>query len=203
MMPFNKDYYVDSTISNYKDYRQKKFAKLADDLYPYLAHRKVLDYGCATGGLMFELYLRDVSCVGTDISLWAVEFGRKHYGLSEEKLQHDNSQLVTKNFDVVLFLDVLEHIPTVELETLIENIKANQLIVRIPVSENEGEDFVLDVSKNDKTHIQIHSKQWWLDLFSKYGYNKFKALKETNIYNSDGVLAGVLIKGTSFINTTV
>lgn len=193
-MPYNKDYYVNSKISNYEDYRQKKFSGLADDLYPYLKHKCVLDYGCATGGLMHELYLRDVSCVGTDVSLWAVEFGREHYRFAEDRLYHNSAWLVEEDFDIVLFLDVLEHIPTGELEVLLSIVKAKELIVRIPVSAYEGEDFVLEVSKNDKTHIQIHSKKWWLDLFSKYGYNINMFLNSPSIYDSEGVLSAILTK---------
>jgi hypothetical protein len=57
---------------------------------------------------------------------------------------------------------------------------------------------VIKRSKNDKTHIQIHSKQWWLDLFSKYDYNISTVLKEKHIYDSEGVLAVVLEKSTTF-----
>ncbi|MBV5347176.1 methyltransferase domain-containing protein [bacterium] len=191
-MPFNKDYYVRSTISNYEDYRKKKFSGLADDLYPYLAHRQVLDYGCATGGLIHELYLRDVSCKGTDISLWAIDFGKGRYSLPKETLFHDAFWLLQEDFNVILFLDVLEHIPDDKLSTILEMVKAPQLIVRIPVSKIEGEDFVLDVSKNDKTHIQIHSKRYWLDKFEDVGYDIFIPLNEENIYDSEGVLAGIL-----------
>jgi 2-polyprenyl-3-methyl-5-hydroxy-6-metoxy-1,4-benzoquinol methylase len=192
---YNKDYYVDSKISNYQDYRKKKFSGLADDLYPYLAHKKILDYGCATGGLVHELYLRDVSCKGTDVSRWAIDFGRQRYGFMKDKLVHDAFWLLQEDFGVVLFLDVLEHIPDDHLNCVLDMLKANQLIVRIPVSKIEGEDFVLDVSKNDKTHIQIHSRGWWLDTFKKYGYTAFVALNEPNIYNSEGVLAGILKRG--------
>lgn len=190
-MPFNKDYYVNSRISNYEDYREKKFSDLADDLCPYLEHKCVLDYGAATGGLIYELTARNIYCEGTDISYWAVEFGKKHYDLAN-LLHHYDPTLLTGNFDIVLFLDVLEHIPSEELECILNSIYAQQLIVRIPVARNEGEDFVLEVSKNDKTHIQIHSKEYWLALFKKYGYTMFTPLNENNIYNSDGVLAGIL-----------
>ena len=195
-MPFNKDYYVNSKISNYEDYRQKKFSGLADDLYPYLKHKCVLDYGAATGGLIYELKNRYVYCEGTDISYWAVEYGKTHYNLGNH-LHHYNPEILAGLFDVVLFLDVLEHIPDDGLNNILGKVKALELIIRIPVSANEGEDFVLEVSKNDKTHIQIHSKQWWLDLFSKYDYNISTVLKEEHIYDSEGVLAVVLVKSTT------
>ena len=188
---FNKDYFVNSKISNYIDYRQKKFSGLADNLFSFLVGKSVLDYGAATGGLMVELHKRLIYCEGMDISYWAVEYGKKHYGL-EHMLHHYDPSLLIGDFDVVLFLDVLEHIPNEELENIFSSVKSNQLLVRIPVSANEGEDFVLDVSKNDKTHIQVHSKEWWFDLFKLYGYNNFTPLKEKNIYDSEGVLAGIL-----------
>lgn len=190
---FNKDYYINSTKSNYTDYREKKFIGLANDLYPYVKNKSVLDYGAATGGLIYELTNRNVYCKGTDISYWAVEYGKKHYNL-DNKLYHYNPKLLADLFDVVLFLDVLEHIPDEELNTLLNMLQAKELIVRIPVSAYEGEDFVLEVSKNDKTHIQIHSKKWWLDLFSKYGYNIKVFLNTSSIYDSEGVLAAILVK---------
>lgn len=190
-MLFNKDYYVNSKISNYEDYRQKKFSGLASDLFPYIKHKCVLDYGAATGGLIYELTKLGVYCEGTDISYWAVEYGKKHYNL-EYLLHHYNPELLAADFNLVLFLDVLEHIPDEELYSALNKLKAVELILRIPVSKVEGDDFVLDVSKNDKTHIQIHSKQWWFGLFAKYGYCVHKTLKKENIYDSDGVLAVIL-----------
>lgn len=188
---FNKDYYINSTISNYTDYREKKFIGLANDLYPYVKNKSVLDYGAATGAFMNELINMGVFCMGTDISYWAVDFGVKQYKLGK-RLLHYNISLLEEDFDVVLFLDVLEHIPFEELNYVLDLLHASQVIVRIPVSAKEGEDFVLDVSKNDKTHIQIHSKQWWLDFFSVYGYSIFTPLDKVSIYDSEGVLAGIL-----------
>ena len=196
---YNKDYYINSTISNYVDYRQKKFEGLANDLLKYLqGSTKVLDYGAATGGLVRALLDRSVDCIGIDISSWAVDFGRNHYSLHNNLYHYDNAilfdLLIHNIFDAVLFLDVLEHIPTTELNLILNTIKTNKIIVRIPVSRNEGEDFVLDVSKNDKTHIQVHSKKYWLDLLSSIGYNIFSSLDENHIYDSEGVLAGIFTK---------
>lgn len=191
---FDKDYYINSTISNYSDYREKKFTGLATDLLPYLRNKEVLDYGAATGGLVHALRELKVNCVGTDISYWAVAYGRKRYNLSENILQFHNVQLLEYYFDSVLFLDVLEHIPNYDLNNIVEIIRAPQIIVRIPVSLIEGDDFVLDVSKNDKTHIQIHSKGWWLDFFKEVRYIEFTPLKANNIYDSEGVMAGIFYR---------
>jgi len=131
---------------------------------------------------------------GTDISYWSINFGRKKYDLSNKVLQHYNRQLLENDSDCVLFLDVLEHIPITEIREMFSLLKTKQFIVRIPVSKKEGENFVLPVSQNDTTHIQIHDKKWWHKLFIEFGFKKCKRIKGTSIYESDGVLSRVYFK---------
>jgi len=191
---YNETYYINSSISNYTDYRKKKFDGLANDLFTYfnLNSKKILDYGAATGGLISSL--KNLGCMvkGVDISIWAVEYGRQNYNLSETELTTTNNFNFNETFDKIIMLDVLEHLNINYLNSLLEKIYKTDIIIRIPVSKNEGEDFVLDVSKNDKTHIQIHDKIWWCEFFKKYKYS-FKPLNLSNIYDSEGVMAGELI----------
>ena len=98
--------------------------------------------------------------------------------------------------DYVFILDILEHCPLDEIEDILEKISYNKhikgVLIRIPVSQNEGEDFYLDISKNDKTHIQIHSKHWWEQLFNKFGLFFDKTIDEENIHDSKGFMAWLL-----------
>lgn len=188
-MEFEESYFVQSSVSNYRNYKDKKFHGLAEDLKGLLAGKKVLDFGCATGGLTAALRKESIDCIGTDISYWAISFGREAYGIPAAALQFYNRQLLDENFDVVLFLDVLEHISTEELHAMFTIIKANELIVRIPITAVEGGDFVLSVSRNDKTHIQAHSRAWWERFFITYQYTHVQRLSMENIYDSPGVLA--------------
>ena len=154
---------------------------------------EILDFGAAIGGLLYALKSNGINnVIGTDISYWAIDFGRKQYGLSKKELQYYNIQLLEHRFDCIFFLDVLEHIYTDEIHKILTIAKADTIAVRIPVSLVEGDDFVLDVSKNDKTHIQIHTKEWWIDMFDKHGYSEFEIFNKDNIYDSEGVLAGYL-----------
>lgn len=184
---YDKNYYVKSKISNYTDYRKKKFDGLATDLFSFVAGKRVLDYGAATGGLVKALFDKGIDIVGTDISTWAVDYGKSEYKLGD-RLQYYSPDLLFGRYDLVLFLDVLEHIDTKELIKIVSKIRANEVIVRIPVSKNEGELFVLSVSNNDKTHIQIHCRRWWIDLFKGYGFDNFERIEKDNIYDSAGVL---------------
>lgn len=188
-MDFEEKYFVDSNISNYRNYKDKKFHCLAADLKEWLSGKKVLDFGCATGGLTAALRSEEIDCIGTDISYWAISFGRKAYRLPPVALQFYNRQLLDEPFDAVLFLDVLEHISTEELNAMFKIIKARELIVRIPVALHEGQDFFLPVSQNDKTHIQVHSKYWWRRFFASHGYTESMVFASQSIYDSEGVLA--------------
>lgn len=196
-MKFEKDYYINSDISNYVNYTDKKFNNLFEELItlPINKEQSILDFGCATGGLVDCFYRHGYNVKGTDISYWAINYGRKQYGLPSEVLNHYNRQLLEHEFDFMFFLDVLEHIPIEELNELLSMItKIDKLIVRIPVAKNEGENFVLAVSQNDKTHIQIHSKEWWIDLFRQHGFGQNQIINMKHIYESEGVLSRIFYR---------
>jgi predicted rRNA methylase YqxC with S4 and FtsJ domains len=190
---FKKEYYINSNISNYNDYRFKKFDSLAKYLYKKfnLNNKNVLDYGCATGGLVSSLRSLGANAYGVDISPWAIQYGRKQYNLDSTILRTKRQMDIKQKYDLVIILDVLEHMTINEISNLLTKINTKTLLIRIPTSQIEGEDFYLDVSKNDKTHIQIHSHKWWIKLFKDHGF-KFKPIVSKNIYNSTGVLAGIL-----------
>ena len=196
-MKFTKKYFTGHE-SNYKDYRQKKYVDLARNIYDFLHLDKkstILDFGCATGTLIKELKELGITCYGTDISEWAIEFGRKYYGLDGELFSY-HKPLLSIPVDYILMLDVLEHCPLMEIEDVLDKCSYNQklkgIVIRLPVSAIEGDDFVLDISKNDKTHIMIHSKSWWKKLFRKFGFDNYVTIHKKNIYDSEGVLAWLI-----------
>lgn len=195
-MIFEKGYFQNSKISNYQDYTSKKFEALADDLARELnlgREEKVLDFGCATGGLVAALRLKGFNGVmGTDISYWAISHGRTEFGLSKDVLHHYNRQLLEGDFSIVLMLDVFEHVHTEELDNLLGCLAASRIAVRIPVSALEGDHYVLEVSRADKTHIQVHTKDWWSSLMRKHGFVMDKLFSsERTIHDSEGVLARI------------
>lgn len=198
-MKFERGYFQDSTTSNYQDYVQKKFDALGTDLAEALGlvpEHWVLDFGCATGGLVAVLRsMGFTNVIGTDISYWAIAHGRKVYGLGKDVLHHYNRQLLEGEFDFVFLLDVLEHVPTEELDNLLDCLSPDRIVVRIPVSAREGEHFVLEVSRNDKTHIQVHTKEWWEELLARHGFRLDDILQTGSIYDSEGVLSRTYRRG--------
>lgn len=197
-MNFEQNYFKDSEVSNYKNYMEKKHSNLVEDLINHLNIEKedaIIDFGAATGNLLLEFTKRQYNNVcGTDISYFAVDYGKKQLQLGD-KIQYFNLELLTKPKDFVLFLDVLEHIPSVEeINKMLELTKQNlrkKVIVRIPVSKNEGDNFYLEVSRNDKTHVQCHCKGWWRMIFEQNGFKFVEELKLNSIYSSEGVYSAV------------
>jgi predicted TPR repeat methyltransferase len=191
---YDKEYY---TTGNYTDYLQRKFAVLAKDLIDLLKlepFHKVIDFGCGYGGLIQELHDMGYSKVyGTDISNWAIEYGRGVFPDIADRLHYYNRNLLSGGKDYVLLLDVLEHMPVYEVEFVLKLAAADlsdSLLARVPVSANEGQKYVLEVSNNDLSHINCHCRKWWLDLFSESGYIFTGDITRPSIYSSEGVLAG-------------
>ncbi len=190
---FGERYY---TTSNYNNYLERKFIEQVNDLIVLfdLKHTdRILDFGCACGGLLKALSEKGYNnSIGTDISLWAIENGKKQYNLN---LQHYNRNLLIDAWDIVILLDVLEHMPNEELDKilfLLSSTKVSKgIIVRIPISRDEGEDFVLDCSRQDKTHIQCHSFEWWENRFKNANFIVTPIITKT-MYNSEGVLVTIL-----------
>jgi len=195
-LKFEKDYFINSNTSNYIDYREKKYESLAKeliDLCGITPDEHIIDFGCAIGLLIKEFTkLGYKNLKGTDISYWAIEYGKRELGL-ENELQYHNINLLVEIKDHVLFLDVLEHIPDInEIKKIIDLAKKNlrkSIIIRVPTTEVEGGEFVLPASKSDKTHYQIHSKDYWLNLLNEHNDFDIKYLNGKHIFDGPGCLA--------------
>lgn len=198
---FEQSYFEESYCSNYLRYSGRCYDKLAATLASECAMKTkdvIIDYGCATGALISSFRkLGFKNLTGTDISYWAIEYGKREFHLTKE-LQHYNRNLLMVPKDWLIALDVLEHMRTrkellLTFKLIQTSIIRKGLIVRVPVSANEKEDFYLEVSRKDKTHFQKHCKQWWLKFFASFDFYPLKYFdSEPEIWDSTGVLAVLL-----------
>lgn len=192
---FNARYY---TQGNYRDYLTRKFEALSREIIDTTAIRQseaILDFGCGYGGLLNAFWIRGFrNITGTDISQWAIEHGHSVYPKLKNQLQFYNRDLLRRQHRLVLFLDVLEHMPVYELDSVLALVRRGcrgSLAVRLPVSAREGEPFILAVSNNDPTHICCHTKRWWQSKLRIAGFELAYLFQCTSIYDSPGVLAAV------------
>lgn len=195
---YNKEYYQ---TKNYKDYLSKKdrYMKLSNELNDFFdkikilpkKNSKLLDYGCAVGFFLDGLKdcgYNNLHCF--DISEWALSQVNKEYKIIDISKE--------QNFDAIFCLDVLEHMTDFQIKQVFSNIHSNILVARIPCSLEGENDFYLEVSRLDETHINCKSKKQWISFISELGYSNFIKLNLNNIYDSDGVFCAIFFKGSLY-----
>jgi 2-polyprenyl-3-methyl-5-hydroxy-6-metoxy-1,4-benzoquinol methylase len=191
---YDKEYYESNNYTNYLA-REDRYLRLANEIIEYLSKMNlvkspVLDFGCAVGFLLKAFEKHNLDCYGVDVSDWALTKAKESgLNVSKEVLWEKQHALVTA-------LDVLEHMSEDDLRYFMANINTNAMVFRMPIVANEGEDYVLEVSRVDPTHNIRWTKQQWEQFFNQYGYVTVD-LNLNTIYNSDGVYAGVAIKYVS------
>ena len=135
-------HYKDLLASGYKPLRlleyTSKLARIKELIAPFTG-QIVLDAGCGDGRFCFELKDEFVRVAGVDMSPRAVAYARAFcYGNDAEFLCQDLRVLdINERFDVITFLDTLEHVPFEEVPVVLERLHRHlrpggRLIVSVP-----------------------------------------------------------------------
>ena len=171
---YNKQYYdqydMDGESVNYRDSQQlaaffKKIAqRIVEDLHP----KTVLDGGCAMGHLVAALRDLGVEAYGIDISEYAISMVRRDVRpyCAVGSLADPLPGTFPQRFDLIVSLEVLEHLSAAEGQKAIANLCAHTeqfLFCSTP------DDF------EDPTHINVQPTAYWADLFARNGlYRNFE-----------------------------
>jgi ubiquinone/menaquinone biosynthesis C-methylase UbiE len=139
----------------------KKAAAYTDHFKP----SNVLDAGCGTGLLVKGFLKKGVDARGLEISKEALEHPEPGTG---DRLRQGSILSIPypdSHFDLVVCSDVLEHIPVREcgyaLAELFRVTKKN-LVCSICLWHDGN-------AARDPTHINLHSRQWWVKKFKAAG----------------------------------
>lgn len=161
--------------TNYADYFERKerytrtAAEISDLLFKLGLLNKdtaIVDYGCALGFLVDGFHSSGYRAVGVDISSWARAEAEKR-GV---RVLASAAEVVSG--DVLVALDVFEHMRDSEIKEVVETIEPKTLVVRAPVSTDGGKSFHLAVSRADKTHINCKTVEQWVTFFQDVGYSR-------------------------------
>lgn len=189
---FNEQYYKSI---NYTDYisRRERYVITARNMIAALQSfsllnksTKILDFGCALGFLVDGFLQHGYDIAGYDISKWATDFA-KEQGLPIIDRLH-------WGFDLLIALDVFEHMTDDDIANAMHNTNTPLMIVRIPCAEINETTFHLDISRRDSTHINCKTKKQWKEYFSTFGYTTTLTLNLDTIYDSPGVFCAILLK---------
>jgi hypothetical protein len=135
------------------------FGALADAIVRELNPATVLDAGCAKGLLVESLRDRGVDAHGIDISRHAIECVRRDvqaYCSVQSILDP-----LPRRYDLVVCMEVVEHLPVEEAEAAIAALCA-------------GADDVFFSSTpehfDEDTHLNVQPVEYWTELFAKNGF---------------------------------
>ncbi len=135
------------------------FGQLAEHISLEIAPRKVLDAGCAKGFLVEALRDRGIDAYGVDFSDYAIASVREDVrpycwvGSLTEDLKDD--------YDLIVCIEVLEHMAADESEIAIANICRHTDDVLFSSTPNDY---------GEATHINLHSAEWWAERFARNGF---------------------------------
>ncbi|MCX5829709.1 MAG: class I SAM-dependent methyltransferase [Deltaproteobacteria bacterium] len=135
--------------------------------FPVTSNLSVLDYGCGTGGFLFELNkrLKFKSCLGVDASKQAIHYAGLHGGFYMHMDPGDFSVVRTR--DLVFLMDVLEHIEddVSFLGNLLLSLETNAyLVISVPAHP-----FLFSSWDTALNHHRRYSRKGLFDLIDSTG----------------------------------
>lgn len=120
-----------------------------------------LDAGCAMGHLVEYMRSKGKRSYGVDFSQYAVDNAWRH--VAQYIWQQDlTSEKIANRYDIVTCIEVLEHINTDDESFAIQNLCDSASI---------GIYFSSDMNYDEPTHINIHSRDYWIDQFEQRGFS--------------------------------
>jgi GT2 family glycosyltransferase/2-polyprenyl-3-methyl-5-hydroxy-6-metoxy-1,4-benzoquinol methylase len=165
---YNKEYYekydMDGICVNYQDsdlltvFFRNLAQRIVDELHP----KTVLDGGCAMGHLVAALRDLGVEAYGIDISQYAISMVREDLRpyCAVGSLADPLPAAFPERFDLIVSLEVLEHLTQADGQAAIANLCAHTdrfLFCSTP------DDF------EDPTHINVQPTAYWAGLFAQNG----------------------------------
>jgi len=135
------------------------FGGIADRIVADIAPRRVLDAGCAMGFLVETLRDRGVEAFGVDLSDFAIE--QVHPPVKPFCRVGSITDDLGGDYDLIVSIEVAEHMPTRAAEEAIANICAHTTDVLFSSSP---------VDYREPTHVNVHPPEYWAELFARQGF---------------------------------
>ncbi len=135
------------------------FARIADRIVAEIGPASALDAGCALGILVEQLRERGVDAEGVDISEYAI--GAAHESVREHVRVGSVAEPFGRRYDLIISIEVLEHMPREEAERAVANFCAHSddvLFSSSPLDHKEA------------THFNVNPPDYWAGLFALHGF---------------------------------
>jgi hypothetical protein len=135
------------------------FGAIAGRIVSDIAPTSVLDAGCAWGFLVEALRQRGVEAFGVDISAYAIQ--NVHASIQPYCWQGSIAEPFPQKYDLIVSIEVLEHMPLPQAEQAVDNIcrfTDDVLFSSTPFDYKEA------------THFNVQPPEYWAELFARQGF---------------------------------
>ncbi len=161
--------------------------RLIDMHFPEKLDAHILEIGCGHGALIY--YAKEMGyshLEGTDASLEQVEEAWKlglRDNIKQEDLMETLSKSADKSYNIIVALDVIEHMTKSELLDLVEELyrvlcSEGKLILHMP---NAASPFFGRVRYGDYTHEQAFTRSSLSQLLISHGFSDVQCFEDTPI----------------------
>jgi SAM-dependent methyltransferase len=135
------------------------FGAIADRIVADINPRRVLDAGCALGLLVETLRARGVEAFGVDISSYAIANAAD--GARPYLRRSSAAAELTERYDLIVSIEVLEHMPAAAAEAAIANFCRHTDDV---LFSSSPDDF------DEATHVNVRPPEYWAEQFARHGF---------------------------------
>jgi GT2 family glycosyltransferase/SAM-dependent methyltransferase len=136
------------------------FGAIADRIVADIAPRTVLDVGCAKGFLVEALRDRGVEAFGLDISDYAI--GEVRPDIRAFCRVASASDPLPQRYDLIVCIEVLEHMPASEGERAIAHMAHSTGDVLFSSTPDDFE---------EPTHVNVRPRSHWIERFADQGFH--------------------------------
>lgn len=160
-MEFDQNYYESSCGKPYQrdDEWLSFFGKIAKKIKDEIDPKSVLDAGCAFGFLVEKLRENDVDAFGCDVSDFAIS--KTNESIKPYCWVASLSEPITNKYDLIVCIEVLEHIPKEISEKALKNLC------------DASDDILFSSTPFDykeTTHVNVNPPDYWSEQFAIYGF---------------------------------
>ena len=134
-------------------------ASIGDRIVSEIGPRRVLDAGCGFGFLVEALRERGVEAAGMDVSPYAVQ--NIHESVRGYCWSGSLTDDLPRTYDLIVTVEVLEHVPPADAARVIANICAHAddvLFSSTPLDYKE------------LTHVNVQPPEYWAEHFARHGF---------------------------------
>ena len=161
---------------------KERFAQVADMLAPHLRPAsRIVDVGCATGGLLAELQRRGFNhLLGLDPSPVCAAIARRLYGIEVRTMTIHELTTLEEGFDVAVLIGVFEHLPELDesITSLIKILKPGGLLyVEVPDAGSYHKHFGAPYQFLSIEHVNFFSPASLTNLLARRGFERVFAGK--------------------------